>query len=69
MLDDNAELSTVSCKMGHKVRITIGQARRSGEIRCRVCGQAIKIDGTDLQRKLRDVERALDDLRKTLEHP
>ncbi len=37
--------------------------------RCRVCGQAIKIDGTDLQRKLRDVERALDDLRKTLEHP
>jgi hypothetical protein len=47
------------------VKITLGEARRSPTMRC-PNGHTIDIDASDLDRKTKEVERAMRDLDRTL---
>ena len=52
----------VTCSNGHKVKKTIGELRRSPTFNCPQCGQPIEINGAELDRDIRKIERDLDDL-------
>jgi hypothetical protein len=58
IFDPNAKID-LECQLGHKVPVRLADARRGGSTDCPVCGQTIDYDGSDLDRKLRDVERRL----------
>ena len=63
---DTTELGTVDCPNGHPVKITLGQAKRSKTIRCTRCSAVIEIDGTDVKRKMAEIDREMDKLERTL---
>jgi hypothetical protein len=62
---DDSEIE-VTCSNGHKIKKTIGALRRSPSFRCPRCGQNITVDGSELDREMRKIDRAFDDLQKSL---
>jgi hypothetical protein len=62
---DNTEVE-VTCPNGHPITKKIADLRRSPTFACDVCGATIEVDGSDLDRGLRDVDRAFDDLKKSV---
>jgi hypothetical protein len=65
MLDSSSfEFDCPDC--GSRVRTTIGRARRSPTVRC-ARGHEIKIDGSQFDRELRGVDRAFNDLERTIQ--
>lgn len=60
MLDDAAlDVSCPAC--GASISATIGQARKSPTVRCRN-GHDVKLNASDLDKGIRDVEKGLDGL-------
>lgn len=68
MVFDDAQLDGVQCPNGHPLKVTMAQARRSATIRCARCDGTTKIDGRQADRNLREVDRAFDDLKKTVKN-
>lgn len=64
MFDDHK--IPITCTAGHTTEVTLSRARRSPTIQCAVCGQTIRIEGTDLDAKLKGVEGELDKLRRSI---
>jgi hypothetical protein len=57
-LDLNREKIDVECDCGATVTSTIGAIRRSPTLACPKCGATIQVDGSDLDRGARSVDRA-----------
>lgn len=62
---DNSEID-VTCPNGHTIHVAVGVLRRSPTFTCPNCDATIEVDGSDLDRGMRKVDRAFDDLQKTL---
>jgi DNA-directed RNA polymerase subunit RPC12/RpoP len=62
---DNRNVEVRCPKCGRTVKQTIGDARRSRSIRC-PGGHTINVDGSQLDRGTRQVEKAHDDLMRRL---
>jgi hypothetical protein len=50
----------VDCDCGTTVTSTIGKLRRSPTLTCPKCNAKIQVDGSDLDRSVRNVDRAFD---------
>jgi lipoate-protein ligase B len=46
----------------HPVSFTVGEARRGGQVRCHGCGEQVAVDGAELDRELRKIEKELRDM-------
>ena len=68
MVFDKAELDAVKCPNGHPVKVILAQARRSATISCPRCGGTVKLDGRQAEQELRKVDRAMDDLERTIKN-
>ena len=43
------EVYAVTCSSGHDNDVSLAQARESGHIRCRECGEIVKVDPDELE--------------------
>ncbi len=59
-------IATAQCKQGHDVPVTLASAESSAFIACPTCGQTIHVHGEDFRAALRNVDRALEDLRQSI---
>lgn len=59
-LDLDREKIDFTCDCGATVTSTIGKLRRSPTLTCPKCGATIRVDGSDLDRSVRNVDRAFD---------
>lgn len=66
MVFDKAELEGVKCPNGNPLHVTLAQGRPSATIRCPRCGGTVTIDGRQGDQELRKVDRAMDDLKRTI---
>lgn len=66
MVFDGASLDGVKCPNGHPLKATLAEARRSATIRCPRCGGTVTFDGRQADNELRKVDRAMDDLKRTI---
>jgi len=60
-------IATAHCQQGHDVPVTLASAESSAVIACPTCGQRIHVHGEDFRAALRNVDRAIEDLRRSLE--
>ena len=57
----------IECPNGHPIVKAIGELRRSPTFDCEVCSATIKVDASQFDSTMRDVDRALSDLGKTID--
>jgi hypothetical protein len=65
-LDLNREKIDVECDCGATVTSTIGAIRRSPTLACPKCGATIQVDGSDLDRGARSVDRAFGEMDRAI---
>lgn len=59
-LDLDREKIDVDCDCGTTITSTIGKLRRSPTLTCPKCNATIQVDGNELDRNVRNVDRAFD---------
>jgi transcription elongation factor Elf1 len=59
-------IATAQCKQGHEVPVTLDSAESSAFITCPTCGQRIHVHGENFRVAVRNVDRAIDDLRQSI---
>jgi len=59
-------IATAQCQQGHDVPVTLASAESSAMITCPTCGQSIHVHGENFRAAVRNVERAIDDLRQSI---
>ena len=52
----------IDCPNGHPMRKRLDYLRRSPKFRCDACGAEVTVDSSDLDRKMRDLEKQLRDM-------
>lgn len=57
-LDLDHEKIDLDCDCGATVTNTIGELRRSPTLACPKCGMTIQVEGSDLDRGVRNINRA-----------
>ncbi len=65
-LDLDPEKIDLGYDCGATVASTIGEIRRSPMLACPKCGSMIHVDGSDLDRGLRNVDRAFDKMDRAI---
>jgi len=66
MFDPHATILTARCGRRHRVPVTFQQARDGATVRCPRCNEAVVIEGDEFAHRLREAERALDGLRRSM---
>jgi hypothetical protein len=61
-LDLNREKIDLDCDCGATVTSTVGAIRRSPTLACPKCGATIQVDGSNLNRGVRNVDRAFGEM-------
>ena len=64
-LFDDAGIEVACERCGHKTMKTIGWIKSHTQLTCQ-CGTLINIDSSQLQSGLKEVDRSLEDFKKTL---
>jgi rRNA maturation endonuclease Nob1 len=62
---DSTKMAVKCPGCGREFDEKVGVLRESPDLRCPGCGETIKIDASDLDEKLTESQRALDDLLRT----
>jgi hypothetical protein len=65
-LDLNREKIDIGCDCGATVASTIAEVRRSPRLACPKCGATIQVDGSDVDRGVRNLDRAFDEMDRTI---
>ena len=61
----NASVSVPCPKCGYKIPQRIGRLENNPQLRCPRCGGNIQVEASGLRKGLSDVDRAVDDLKRT----
>lgn len=63
---DSEKLQVPCPHCGKGIEVTIGQAKRSPDVRCRSCGQTSKLDATKFKKQIETAEKSVHDLQRQL---
>lgn len=62
---DREEIN-IDCECGATIASSTGEIRRSPTLGCPSCGVPIQVDGSDFDRRLRNVDRAFDNMDRAI---
>ena len=65
-LDLNREKIDLDCDCGATVTSTIGEIRSSPTLTCPKCGATIQVEGSDVDRGVRNVDRAFNQMDRAI---
>ena len=65
-LDLNREKIDFDCDCGATVTSTIGEIRRSPTLTCPKCGVTIQVEGSDVDRGVRNIDRAFGEMDRAI---
>jgi uncharacterized Zn finger protein len=62
--NEKIKIPCPNCSKG--IEVKIGEAKRNPSLKCRACGQTVKIDATQLKKEIDAAEKSVRDLQRQI---